>query len=109
MADTRDMSAATVTTAPDYIARDTYQGRWQVTRPASNVHGWLPAAELAEMHADGAPFIIWEFSGHTRGGAKLYTRSRFVAAADGRLHGYTSTGSKIIIHPADRVVRYLAK
>lgn len=106
------MTESTDTAAPAYIARDTYEGTWQTTKPANDTRygiGRAFAYDLAATHGTEAPFIIWEFSGHTRNGWRLFTRSRYLADAKGNLHGYDSNGRKVIIHPADREVRYLTK
>jgi hypothetical protein len=108
MNETRTAPKMLTVDAPAWLPRDTYAGKWQTTRtPGTVTVGWLPAREMAERHADGAPFIMWEYSGITHTGRWLFSRSRFVATPDGRLVGYTSDGSTIIIHPADRIVRYL--
>lgn len=108
------MSETTKTTAPDYIAADDYSGKWQITRTVQSLAqrgqmvGWDRAADLAVQATDGV-LTIWEFSGHLRDGRKLFHRTRFVPAADGSLHGYDSSGRKVIVHPADRIVRYLGR
>ena len=42
-------------------------------------------------------------------GKRLFTRARFLADTKGNLHGYDSNGRKVIIHPADREVRFLTR
>ena len=107
MTDTTE--STTESTAPAYIERDTYTGRWSVTKATTNTEygvGRAFAHDLAARHGR-APFIIWEFSGHTPSGQRLFHRSRYLADADGNLHGYDSNGRKVIVHPADREVRFL--
>ena len=99
-------------TAPAYISRDTYAGRWTTTKALSNPAYGIGRAFAADLAADkgaGVEFVVWEFSGHTRSGERLFCRSRFVADAEGNLHGYDSNGRKVIVHPADREVRYLTR
>jgi len=106
------MTESTDTTAPDYIDRDTYDGTWQTTKAADNARygiGRAFAYDLAATHGTEAPFIVWEFSGHTRNGQRLFTRARFLADTKGNLHGYDSNGRKVIVHPADREVRFLTR
>jgi hypothetical protein len=91
----------------DYIERDEYTGKWQVTPKAPKV-GAATAGQLAEV-AGTAPIVLWEHSGTARSGRALFTRHRYVANAEGGLNGYDSDGRLIIRHPADRVLRYLTK
>jgi hypothetical protein len=97
-----------MTAAPAFIARDTYTGHWTCTGvPIGRQVGTFTASELATMLGADGPFIVWEFSGNTRGRGPLFTRSRYVADAEGNLHGYDSNGRKVIVHPAGRAVRVL--
>jgi hypothetical protein len=106
------MTTSTATrTSPNYIARDTYEGRWsRVGLPQGHRSDLFYARELAEMlGATGEPFIVWEASGHVRAGKPLFVRTRFVANADGSLTGYNAEGGISVVHPADRVVGVLTK
>lgn len=100
-------TTATPTTITAHIARDSYEGRWQITRPDSSTLGRRTAGYLADQIGDGNTGIFWEFSGHTRAGRLLYTRTRFVAR-EGKLVGFDSDGVAKVIHPADRVIGFLA-
>ncbi len=92
-------------TAPQYIERDTHEGRhWRRGIPAgfrTDVYG---AGELAAMNASG---VIWEVQ--IIDGLPTLFRSRYVADADGNLHLYASDGHKVIIHSAARRIRILTK
>ena len=100
-------------TAPEYIDRDSYTGRWQLTRTDATLanRGQLIGVDTAAAHAAnhgaGEVFTLWEYVGRIRGGAHLFHRSRFVANADGSLNGYDSEGRLVIRHPSTRDVRYL--
>lgn len=87
-----------------YLAPDAHTGRHSLrsNKVRSDV---FSARELAEM-TQGEERIFWEFSGHVNGVA-LYVRIRFVGQQDGRLVGYSSEGTRIVIHPADRKVRVI--
>jgi hypothetical protein len=91
-----------LTTYPAYIARDTHEGRWTINSRTRRI-GRFAARELAKL-ADANGFVVlWEcFS--TAGGVKHFGRTRFLVQADGSLVGYTSEGTPIIVHPADRVI-----
>jgi hypothetical protein len=98
----------TTTMEAQYIAPDTYAGRWTVrgTR-RSDVFTAGELAEMAETMPDQT-IVLWEFSGHVHG-QPLYVRGRFVGQADGSLVGYDSNGARSIIHPADRKIRVITK
>lgn len=92
--------------APDYIAKDTYDGQWsRLGIPANHRVATFPARELAEIAPEGK---IWEFVGHVNG-RPLFSRKRYVADEQGNLHLYTSSGGKILIHPAARTIQALAR
>ena len=102
----------THTTAPEYTDRDTYTGRWRVTKSPRNAAygiGSASARDLADTYGAGTPFIIWEYAGNLHNGLRLFARTRFIADSEGDLHGYDSNGRKVIIHPADRKVRFLTR
>lgn len=96
------------TTAPAYIAPDTYTGRYTV----SNLKpGYQPdaftAAELATLATEG---VLWESFGTPHGFRREhFARTRYVADSDGNLHCYASDGHKVIVHPADRKLRIVTK
>lgn len=97
----------TATTAPAYIAPDTYTGRW--TRQGNKIRSDVfTAAELAAMVAPDATLVVWEYFGTVRGLAS-YHRTRFVAQADGSLVGYSASGACTIIHPAGRRIRVMTR
>jgi hypothetical protein len=97
------MTTTEITEAPHYIARDTYAGRWNVLRKNAKAASFS-AAELAAMAPTG---IIWESMGHPFPGREGFSRSRYVADAEGNLHIYASDGHRVIIHPASRMIRVL--
>jgi hypothetical protein len=106
------MTNSTATrTSPDYLARDTYEGRWtRVGLAAGQRSDLFYARELAAMLGqDGQEFTVWEASGHVRAGQPLFVRTRFVANADGSLTGYNAEGGVSVVHPADRVVGVLTR
>lgn len=93
--------------APEYIAADEYKGLWTATRFGEGYRGVsMRAGTLAAESSEG---VLWE--GHpTPKGSKadeMFGRSRYVADEKGNLHIYASDGHKVIIHPADRVIRVL--
>lgn len=92
----------------DWIERDTYKGRWMITRATDENLGRRTAGWLAEYIGEGNTAAIWEYSGRTRANRLLFCRTRFVAR-DGQLHGYDSDGACKIIHPADRMVEFLSE
>lgn len=102
-------------TAPANLPRETtYTGRWMVTKNPTNRSygiGRAFAADLAGMREvePGVEFTVWEFSGHTATGQRLFVRTRMVADAEGNVTCYDSEGRKIIRHPADREIRYLSR
>ena len=93
--------------APRYIAPETdYAGRYQrLGVPAAHRISAFTASEIAEIAGEG---VIWEFSGHVQG-RPLFSRSRYVALADGSLAMYSSTGARVGIHPAGRTLKVLAR
>jgi len=97
----------TTTTAPRHIAPETnYTGRHQRRGvPAAHRVSAFTASEIARIASEG---VIWEFSGHVQG-LPIFSRSRYVALADGSLAMYSSTGARTGIHPAGRTLRVLAK
>lgn len=100
------MTQTSTATAPDFTARDTYAGRhirWNV--PAGMRAIVVTAGALAAIAPEGA---IWESAGHVSG-RELFGRSRYIADAAGNLHVYDSAGRKVIVHPADRRLRVLAR
>lgn len=102
------MSNHTATAAPAYIARDTYTGRYTTNnlRPGYSVSSFT-AAELAAFATEG---VLWESFGTPRGSRREhFARTRYVADSDGNLHCYSADGHKVIVHPADRVLRIVAK
>jgi len=94
-------------TAPRYIAPETnYSGRHQrLGVPAAHRVSSFTAGEIAEIASEG---VIWVFSGQVQG-RPLFSRSRYVALADGSLALYSSTGARTITYPAGRTLRVLAK
>lgn len=98
------------TTAPDFIAPDTYQGNWttsaHVLRP-----GFHPVALTAgDLAAEAPTGVLWESFGTPRGMRhEKFARTRYVADTAGNLHCYDRDGRKVIIHPADRVRRVLRR
>ncbi|QBP30272.1 hypothetical protein KDW77_gp58 [Mycobacterium phage Pinnie] len=104
------MNTATPTaTAPDYIGVTTYHGRAVKYFNDPARLGWAPAGTLAEQFGAGVEFSLWEYFGQNDARQLMFSRTRFVADAAGNLHGYDSTGRKVIIHPADRRVKFLAQ
>lgn len=97
----------TNTSAPDYTTRDTYEGVWTVTRPAT--HPQVAAYTAAEIAALSPTGIIWESFGHLRNGREGFGRTRYIADADGNLHTYDQTGRKLLVHPAARSLRVLTR
>ena len=95
----------TTQTAPRYIARDTYTGRWARGLSANVFAVAIPARDLAAEAAEG---VIWESFGHVNG-RERFGRSRYVADSEGNLHVYNSDGGKTLVHPAGRVLRVLRK
>lgn len=97
----------TATAAPAYIAADAYTGRHTVLKPRApfRPEAWK-AGDLAALAATG---VVWESCGEVRPGKEGFCRSRYVADAEGNLHVYDSTGRKVIVHPADRILRILVK
>ena len=102
------MTTATAT-APAYIPADSYHGRAIKFFSDPARLGWAPAATLADSFGEGVITPVWEYFGTNDAGQLMFSRTRFVADAAGQLHGYDSTGRKVIIHPADRRVRFLAQ
>ena len=103
------MNTTKQTTAPaPFLARirdEAPARRSQITcRPGANRSDVYTAGDLADLIGDG---VVWEFSGHVRGGRELWSRTRFVADAEGALHCYAANGQKVIVHPADRQLRIL--
>lgn len=98
------------TIAPEYIARDTHAGRhWFAGRTGARRTDVFTAAELAAMCPATGPdgeFVLFEVV-ELANNRRMYKRTRFIADADGALHGYTSDGARVIIHPADRKLRIL--
>lgn len=103
------MTQTSETTAPDYIdaiADDARPARF--TRrgiPAGMFVDTRPAAEIAALAPAG---VLWESFGHVNG-RECFGHERYVAAANGDLHIYASDGSKSVIHPAARRLRFLAR
>lgn len=96
----------TQTTAPASIAPDTYAGHWvRHGIPAGMRVSVFTAAQLAAHATEG---VMWASFGHV-GGREGFGRDRYVADPAGNLHVYDSTGRKVIIHPADRKLRILAR
>ena len=93
--------------APAYIAPETgYGGRHQRRGvPAGMRVSAFTAREIAEIAREG---VLWLRSGHV-GGAPIFSRTRYVADADGALRFYSSTGARVSIAPADRVLHVLAR
>jgi hypothetical protein len=102
------MTQTATTTAPDFIDVTTYHGPAvkRFNDPARL--GWAPARVLAEQFGAGKVTVVWEYFGQNDAGQLMFNRTRFVADEAGQLHGYDSTGRKVIIHPADRRVKFLA-
>lgn len=101
------MTTTKAAAAPQYIAPDTYTGRWMRDGiPADRGASTFQARELAQFATEG---IIWESAGHTNSGRELFCRTRYVADTSGALHCYDSSGRKVIVHPADRAIRVLVK
>ncbi len=98
---------AVTTGRADYIAPDTYTGRWTTTRPAGYLRGNRTAGWLANHIGEGNTAVVWNYSGHTRDGRQLFNRTRFVTRGS-RLHGYDSNGRLVIIHSADRTVGFIS-
>ena len=93
--------------APDYIARDTYVGRYSIHRPVAKVKAdAYTAAELAALAPAG---VIWESFGATFPGRESFGRRRYVADSAGNLHLYDSNGAKVLVHPAARRIRVLTR
>jgi len=88
----------------DYIARDTYTGKYTMKLNA-NKHkvAVYTAREIAGFVAEGA---VFESFG-TVYGKEQFGRTRYIADAEGNLHCYDSEGVRKIIHPADRKLRIL--
>ena len=103
------MTNPTATTAPHHIDVTTYHGPAVKRFNDLNRLGWAPAATLAAQHTVGEAFAVWEYFGRNDAGQLMFARTRFVADDAGNLHGYDSTGRKVIIHPADRRVKFLAQ
>lgn len=90
----------------DYIEPDAYAGRWsRAGVPAGMRVSVFTAAELAAFSSEG---VIWESFGHVNG-RECFGRSRYMASATGALHVYDSNGRKILVHPATRAIRVLAR
>jgi hypothetical protein len=101
------MTQTSATTAPDRTDADTYAGHWtRAGIPAGMRVGVFTAAELAALAPTG---VIWESFGHLRNGREGFGRSRYIADAAGNLHVYDSNGRKVIMHPAARSLRVLAR
>ncbi|AKF14559.1 hypothetical protein SEA_CAMBIARE_57 [Mycobacterium phage Cambiare] len=100
---------ATTATAPEFIGVTTYHGRAVKYFNDPARLGWAPAGTLAAQFGAGVEFPMWEYFGQNDAGQLMFSRTRFVADEAGNLHGYDSTGRKVIIHPADRRVRFLAQ
>ena len=63
----------------DYIARDTYAGKWTTVRRDPNI-GCRKASWIAEQYgAEGQTIIVWEYFGEVRPGKHGFCRTRFVA------------------------------
>jgi hypothetical protein len=93
------------TTAPQYTTRDTYAGRWYTTAKAGQGAATWTAAELAAHAAEG---VVWESIGTPLGATREhFCRGRYVADAAGNLHMFSASGSKVLVHPADRALRIL--
>src|SRR5690606_41918324 len=92
---------------PHHLAPEThYSGRHQrLGVPAAHRVSSFTAGEIAEIASEG---VIWVFSGQVQG-RPLFSRSRYVALADGSLALYSSTGARTITYPAGRTLRVLAK
>lgn len=101
------MDTATTAAPAKFIAPDTYTGTY--TRrgiPAGFRVAHGTAAEIAAAMPTG---VMWVSFGHLRCGREGFGRTRFVADSTGALHCYASNGNRVIIHPADRELRFLAK
>ena len=97
----------TTTTAPDYIERDTYAGRWTVQKRNAVADTYL-VEELAEFADSNDRLVLWTSAGRMAGtGRELFGRMRFVVDAAGNLHGFDSRGEKKIVHPVGRELRIL--
>jgi hypothetical protein len=92
----------TQTEAPEYLVKDSYEGR-HTTRVGKYRVSVFAASELAEMNEAG---VLWISFGHVNG-TERFSRNRYVAGPDGSLHLYASEGGKVIVHPADRKLRVL--
>lgn len=103
-------STATAAAAPAYIARTDYAGRWQIAKAAPKI-GYCPAGKLHELVGAevGEEYSIWEYSGQTRDGRHLFTRERCITGTDGRVYEYDAFGGLVLIHPADRRIRFYSK
>lgn len=104
------MSANTTsaTEAPTYITADDFTGRHTITinGPRKGLRiAKVTARWIAANASEGAIFTSF---GHSYGyKGEGFSRSRYVATANGDLHCYDSEGARKIIHPADRVLRIL--
>lgn len=90
---------------PLFTTPDTYTGHW--TREGIPAHLGAASHLARDIAATATTGIIWESAGHMASGRELFCRSRYIATSDGSLHMYTSSGRKVIVHPADRPVRIL--
>lgn len=96
-------------TAPAYILADGYHGRAIKYFNDLNRLGWADASVLAGQFGVGNITPVWEFMGQNDAKQLMFTRTRFVADEACNLHGYDSSGRKVIIHPAGRRVKFLAQ
>ncbi len=100
------MGMTTERTAPDHISPDTYEGRWiRSGVPVGMRASEFTAGELAELSPRG---VLWDSFGHVNG-REQFGRSRYIADGAGNLHVYDQGGRKIIVHPAARTLRILAR
>ena len=94
------------TEAPEYTERDDHNGPF--TRVGIPAHMHAATFTAAEIAANAAEGVIWESVGHNLG-REVFARSRYIANAAGDLHVYAADGHKVLIHPAARKLRVLAR
>lgn len=103
-------STAAPAAAPDYIAPDTYAGTWTASAHTLRADTRPTPIAAGTLAAEAATGVLWVSFGTPRGMRhEKFSRTRFVADAEGRLHCYDSSGRKVVIHPADRVLRVLRR
>lgn len=95
----------TQTAMPRRIAADTHTGKWSLPKPKGHRISTFQAREIADFATEG---VIWASFGHVNG-QEMFSRERYLADTHGNLHVYGQHGGKVIVHPADRALRVLAK